>query len=225
MKLRNILAVVGTCAMAAFSMASRADVIYQITSDHCTGSGGCLGGLTSAGTITVTQNGTNSIHFAISLAAGFTIVNTGFDGSFAFNLAGNPTVTYSNMTVGFTQVGPNPTGAQNLTGFDGFGSFEYAVLRNVQGGGSGLPSLSFDLAGTGLTANLSTFEANATGAFFVVDVRGANGNTGLVDASLGTVCTPPVCTPQAPEPATLALLGIALLGMSVPAIRRRRNGR
>src|SRR5437660_11395409 len=97
MKLRNVFAIAGTCLLAAFSTASQADIVFQITSDHCTG--GCLNtGQHSAGTITVTQNGTNTIHFAISLAAGWTIINTGFDGSFAFDLAGDPTVTYSNIT-------------------------------------------------------------------------------------------------------------------------------
>src|SRR5262249_3195135 len=115
---------------------AQADV-YELTSDHCDGTGGCKGGLTSAGTVTVTQNGTNTIHFAVSLATGFTIINTGFDGSLAFDLSGNPTVTYSNMTAGFTPVIPQPSvpacalgsdcatpgpsasvGAQNLTKFD-----------------------------------------------------------------------------------------------------------
>jgi hypothetical protein len=34
---------------------------FDLTSDHCTG--GYLGGLTSAGTVTVTQAGTNQLHY------------------------------------------------------------------------------------------------------------------------------------------------------------------
>ena len=47
---------------------------FDLTSDHCTG--GCLGGLTSAGTVTVSQTGANQLHFVVSVAAGFTIINT-----------------------------------------------------------------------------------------------------------------------------------------------------
>jgi hypothetical protein len=57
---------------------AKADV-FQLTSDHCTG--GCLGDLTSGGTVTVTQAGTNTLDFSIALASGFTIINTGFDGN------------------------------------------------------------------------------------------------------------------------------------------------
>jgi hypothetical protein len=177
----SLAALAVVAATAAFPRASHA-ITFDLTSDHCTGSGGCLGGLTSGGTVSVTETGTNQLHFAVSLATGFTIVNTGFDGSFAFDLNPNQTVTYSNVTAGFTPVGGTTVGAQNLTQFDGFGSFEYAVLRDVQGGGAGLPSLSFDLTGSNLT--LASLEQNSAGAFFVVDVRGANGNTGLIDASV-----------------------------------------
>src|SRR5437879_2696933 len=90
---------------------AKADV-FQLTSDHCTGTGGCLGGLTSGGTVSVTQGGTNILNFAISLASGFTIVNTGFSGSFAFDLNPNQTVAYSNVTTGFSPVGGSPVGAQ-----------------------------------------------------------------------------------------------------------------
>src|SRR4029077_17275444 len=122
------------------------------------------------------------------------------------------------ITAGFTQVGPNPTGAQNLTQFDGFGSFEYAVLRDVQGGGHGLPTLSFDLTGTALTlASLQTTMFSGGQAFFVVDVRAANGNTGLVDASVGT---PSIVTP---EPTSLMIFGTGLVGAGLLLRRRRRK--
>ena len=194
------------------SAPAKAD-FFDLTSDHCTG--GCLGGLTSAGTVNVTETGTNQLHFAISLAAGFTIINTGFDGSFAFDLNPNQTVTYSNVTAGFTPVGGNPVGAQNLTQFDGFASFEYAVLRDVQGGGAGLPSLSFDLSGSNLT--LASLQQNSAGAFFVVDVRGTNGNTGLVDASSVAAVPGPVAGAGLPA---LVMAGGGLLAL---ARRRRRK--
>jgi hypothetical protein len=187
---------------------AKADV-FQLTSDHCTG--GCLGDLTSGGTVTVTQAGTNTLDFSVALASGFTIVNTGFDGSFAFDLNPDQTITYS-ITAGFSPVGGNPVGAQNLAQFDGFASFEYAVLRDAQGGGSGLPSLSFTITGSDLT--LASLQQNSSGAFFVVDVRGANGNTGLIDASAGSAV---------PEAASLAIFGTALAGFGLLYRRRRNN--
>jgi len=148
-------------------------VTFQITSDHCTG--GCLGGLTSLGTVTVNDNGGNgTLTFTLDVSAtGSTIVNTGFDGSFGFDLDGNPIITYSGLTSGFSPVGGNPIGAQNLTQFDGFGTFEYAVLRDVQGGGFGLPTLSFAISDAANNLTLSSLEEKvfAGGStFFVADV-------------------------------------------------------
>jgi PEP-CTERM motif len=211
------LALAGAFAgMLAASPAKAAVLVFDLTSDHCTGN--CLGtggAPSSAGTITVTETGANMLHFAVSLAAGFTIVNTGFDGSLGFDLNPNQTVTYSALTAGFSPVGGNPVGAQNLTMWDGIGTFEYAVIRDVQGGGAGLPSLSFDLTGTALT--LASLQLNNAGQFFGLDVRSSNGNTGLVDASVGT---PPG---NVPEPTSLMIFGTGLMGAGLLLRRRRRK--
>jgi len=179
-------------SIALGSTAAQADsVTYQITSDHCTG--GCLGGLTSLGTVTVNDAGGN-LAFSIDLTSSNSgLVKTGFDGSFAFNLVNNNVVTYSAITAtggaGFTPVGGNPVGAQNLTQFDGFGSFEYAVIRDQQGGGA-LPrvtnlSFSIDAAQNLTLADLQQTSFQGGSTFFVLDViSGVTGNTGLVDASL-----------------------------------------
>lgn len=215
------LAVAGALAIAA--PAADATVIsFDLTSDHCTG--GCLGNLTSLGTVTVNDNGGNgSLSFAIDLTSSNSgLVNTGFDGSFAFDLNGNPVITYSNITAAaaFDVVGGNPTGAQNLTQFDGFGSFEYALLRHQQGGGALplVPTLSFTIsdAANNLTlASLQQTTFNGGSTFFVADViSGQTGKTGLVDA--GTPRSP------VPEPATLAIFGTALAGLGLLR-RRRRN--
>src|SRR2546423_12816698 len=77
--------------------------LFNLTSDHCSGSGGCLGNNASLGTITVTSPSTGTLIFSIALSVpGSTIVNTGFDASFGFNLLNNPTITYTAQTSGFT---------------------------------------------------------------------------------------------------------------------------
>jgi len=203
---------------------AKADVItLQLTSDHCTG--GCLGGLTSLGTVTVNDTG-GKLAFSIDLTSSNSgIVNTGFDGSFAFDLNGDPVITYSNIVAtggaGFTPVGGNTTGAQNLTKFDGFGSFEYAILRDQQGGGA-LPTvtnLSFTIsdAANDLTlASLQQTSFQGGSTFFVVDaISGQTGNTGLVDAG-----TP---SRNVPEPASLAIFGTALASLGLIGLRRRRK--
>jgi hypothetical protein len=204
MRVRSVLktSTLGVAALFAISMStidvSNADVAtFNITSDHCTG--GCLGGLSSLGTVTVNDAGGN-LAFSIDLTSsnsGF--VKTGFDGSFAFNLVGNPVITYSAITAtggaAFTPVGGNPVGAQNLTQFDGFGSFEYAVIRTQNGGGAQpkVTNLSFSIdAAADLTlASLQQTVFAGGSTFFVLDViSGVTGNTGLVDASPGTSAVP-----------------------------------
>jgi hypothetical protein len=215
---------VGALAAVSFFVlaapTANADIItFQFTSDHCTG--GCLDGLTSLGTVTVNDNGGNgTLTFTVDVSAsGSTIINTGFDGSFGFDLAGNPVITYSGLTAGFSPVGGNPVGAQNLTQFDGFGTFEYAVLRDVPGGGSGLPTLSFTISDAANNLTLSSLEEKAFAGgstFFVADVNsGVTGNTGLVDAGSGTQ--------NVPEPASLAIFGTALASLGIVGRRRRKR--
>lgn len=211
------LAAVGF-VLAAPPIANANIVTFQFTSDHCTG--GCLGGSTSLGTVTVNDNGGNgTLTFTVDVSAsGSTIVNTGFDGSFGFDLAGNPVITYSGLTAGFSPVGGNPVGAQNLAQFDGFGTFEYAVLRDVQGGASGLPTLSFTISDAANNLTFGSLEEKvfAGGStFFVADINsGVTGNTGLVDAGSGTQ--------NVPEPASLAIFGTALASLGIVGRRRKR---
>lgn len=210
-KLQFLAALLFAATMVVLPTSTWAQTTFSLTSDHCTG--GC-GPQTSFGTVSVTDSGSGSLSFSVSMLNGNTLVNTGFPLTFAFDLASDPTITYSGLTSGFTIPDVIGTNSQVAGSYhmDGVGDFEYGVLWGSQGGGAGTSGpLNFTISGTGLT--LSSIEANSTGNFFAVDIRsGTNGNTGLVDASVATV----------PEPETYGML-LAGLGLMGFLVRRRRK--
>jgi hypothetical protein len=188
--------------------ASADTLTFQLTSDHCSGTGGCLPDGASAGTITITDV-SGGVTVSVVLDPLYKFVHTGFDTDFGFNLAGNPTITFSNVSAGFTP-NANPETAGSLH-MDGAGFFEYGVTCSACGTGGSNPQtgpLSFKITGTGLSTG--SFESNGTN-YFAVDLLG-QGNTGAVDASV-----PHVSVPDGGM--TLMLLGGALLGLE--ALRRR----
>ena len=188
---------------------------YSFTIDHC--GGGC--GTAPFGTVNVTQNGTNTINLSVSLTSGDGFVHTGFPGSFAFDIVGNPTITVSSLPSGWSLVS---TSAGNLQ-FDGFGNLDYAIVCDVCGTGGGNPfttPISFDVTATGLTpasfAELSRIPPGSEQAYFVADIMGTTGNTGVVGATLLSRTT-------APEPSTVLLLGTGALLVTFSSLRRRRK--
>ena len=211
-------------ALVLSQPAKAQSVTLNFTSDHCTG--GC-GPQSSFATLSITEQSGNLL-FSITPLNNNLIANTGFDASFAFNLVGDPTVTFSNLTQGFTAVG---TTAGDLK-FDGLGLFEYGVLFNQQGGGNGFGgTLSFLLdATTDLTlaslVELSTNPPGDTPAYFGLDIlSGTTGRTGAVDI-ITTPC--PGCTPTPTAvPGPIAGAGIpglvAAIGAGFGWYRRRRN--
>src|ERR1700741_3469713 len=102
----NALGLTAAAILFVAATAQADTITFNLTSDHCTG--GCLTGQTSAGTVTVNNNrGANTLSFAVSLLNGNQFVNTGLDASFGFNLAGNPTVTYSGLPANWLVLGPS----------------------------------------------------------------------------------------------------------------------
>jgi len=230
-----------SAALLAVPSTSQASVIietFDLTSDHCTG--GCLGGA-SGGTITVTDNGTGSLIFDVTLASGIQFVDTGFDADFGFNLSGITSITYSGITSGFAP-SPSPPGTNpQVTGslmMDGTGTFDFGLACTACGTGGSNPQsgpLDFTISATGLDiTDLTTSRPNGNGdggggQFFAVDVLG-NGNTGAIDASSisssSTTGGPQTSSGSPlPEPNTSALTWLGLAMIAVTFMVRGRSKR
>lgn len=208
---------------------------FAITSDHC--SGGCLPtGVTSAGTVTVIDNGTGTLQYNVVMNPGFGIINTGGSGglgaSFGFNEAPSggsaiSPITETTLSSDGFAFSLESTSAGTIH-VDGFGEFEYGLNCDSCGNGATNPdfgnsaglALSFDVTAAGLSlADVTQSTGGAPDAFFAVDVYSTGtGKTGPMDASLLSSLTTTV-----PEPASLPLLGTALAVLGLIGFRRRRR--
>jgi hypothetical protein len=219
-----------SAVLLAVPSVGNADVMidtFDLTSDHCTGTGGCLNGA-SGGTVTVTDNGTGSLIFDVNLNdPTVEFVNTGFDADFGFSLSGITTITYSGVSSGFTPVGGSNTQTAGTLHMDGTGTFDFGLACTACGSGGSNPQtgpLDFTISATGLTLSslaLSTPNGGNPAQYFAVDVIGYNGNTGPIDASSissssSTGGVPTSSGSPLPEPnsSALTLLGVAMIGLA-----------
>jgi hypothetical protein len=180
------------------------------------------------GTITLVQDGTNSVDVLVDLnpsgaGASFGFINTGGQHTpFVFNLA-----NMAGLSIAFSQ----PTGGN----FVNAGSFAFSL--NTSGGGAtpygdftgaidiipvqnGSSHAYFgDLAFTltrvgGLTTDDFIANTDSTHAFFAADITDQSGHTGTVASTTRSFAA-------VPEPASLAILSVGMFGMG--AVLRRRQ--
>jgi PEP-CTERM motif len=169
------------------------------------------------GTVTVT-NITGGVEIVVLPTSPELLIGPG-SGAFGFNTSFDLTgVNPSHVTSGF---GPlwDTTGGGTM---DGFGKFDYVIDGPT--GGSGLPSLTFDLIASGLNVSTFAFTTNDKGRDFAAHVSVTNSGgtcTGFISDGTGGSTTGGDCAPEVPEPATMLLLGSGLLGAGF--FRRRQK--
>lgn len=212
-------------ALIAFGHSAKADAVYTLNYDSCTG--GCgLNGQNSSnnnfGYVTLHQVNATTVSVTVSLASGVGLdtdfVNTGNGYNhepFAFNV--DKTVTVSNISNPYFTVGPSPDAISGLGTF----SNTIACTSACPSGASGADLLGNSLIFTtsdGSPLNISDFVANSQGYFFAADVIGPSGRTGEVAANGSPTITG---GSNVPEPASLALLGSSLMALGAARFLRR----
>lgn len=204
------VAAAGLMAGTIATPANATVLTYSLTSDFCTGT--C--GTAPFGTVTVSSISSTEVSVNLTLKAGEVFAQGGAGKSLLFDLAGNPSISVSNLTSMFTATS---TASGKTIHADGSGSWEYSIDCTGCGSGTSPPTssgpLNFDITVAG-GINPSSFIQNGNLLFFATDIGGTNGKTGDVGASLATT------TRSVPEPGALALVGGALVLFGL--MRRRR---
>ena len=205
--LRNVLlGAITICGVGGLSTLPAQAIVFDLTSDHCTG--GC--GTAPFGTVDVTQVGTG-VHIVVDLtnAVGWAKTGAADDQAFKFNATG---VVLGDITVVQTFAGQTLAAQTGAFNGDGTGNFSFGIACTTCGGGTSTV-VSSNIDFTIANATIADVTAvNNLGNIFVADVLGSNGNTGPVDASVASAI---------PEPSTWAMMILGFFGVGFMAYRRK----
>src|SRR2546422_8829700 len=124
----SLVALVGLSFMVGTPSAQA--IPFSLNQDGCTG--GCGSGSTVFGTVDVVQGvDANHVNVTVTLNLPSMFVKTGAGEALEFNITGDPAITITGLTSGFS-VGPAPASASV------FGAFDYSIHCSGCGnGGSG----------------------------------------------------------------------------------------
>jgi hypothetical protein len=160
------------------------------------------------GTVLLHQDGAN-VDVTVHPGTGLGFVGNGSGDALTFNLTGNPSITISFTTAGFSQDTSTPP-----IHADGTGNWEYGVICSTGCGPGGSAPFFGDLLFTvdniavgdfTFTGGLGPPPSGSHGLYFAADLS----TVGLVSTS-----TPGVPVEQpAPEPGSLLLLAAGLMGL------------
>ena len=227
--MRTLFLVLAFFGLALATGQSRADSIYTLDYDSCSGGCGNNGqgsSNNSFGTITLSQLGSNQVSVTLQITAPGYIVNTGSGSNhapFAFNA--DKGITISNIADTLGSPSTYFTAGATNASVSGLGTFGYEIActnscsNGASHGGEGA-YLSFTVTANTGALGLDDFIANGAGFYFASDIIGPSGNTGEVAANQAPTITTSGGGSPVPEPASLALFGGGLMAMA--GVRRRR---
>jgi hypothetical protein len=197
-------ALLGLGILSAASPANA--VVYDLTVNA-----GCCGTLTSYGTVTATDVGSDLL-IQVQLAPNVFFNNAGAkvapNDALLFNLPGTTSISISGLSGPFSSTGASGSfTAPPLT--SSASKFQYSILfDDTSHNGNAAPgfgTLSFEILGE----QVSDLGSLSNGIFFGADIW--NSNTGGTTGNVGAV----------PEPSTWAMMILGFLGVGFLAYRRR----
>ena len=196
------------------SIASASTLTYNLTTNDC--SSGCGSG--PFGTVTVSSISSTEVSVNLTLAANEVFAVTGAGDALLFDLTGNPTISISNLTTGFSADRIASGGSIHA---GGTGHWQYDIVCSGCGNGTSSPNLSgpinFDVTVAGGITPAS-FIQNDNSLFFATDIGVSNGRGGY---STGDVAAPSVSATPLPAALPLFIGGLGMIGLL--SRRRKRN--
>jgi len=203
---------IALAAMVALLLALplHADTL-NLTLDASTAGGVMCSDCGPFGAITVTQVTANSVLVTETLASGVGFVNTPAGNSLQFNIQGQPQITISNLTAGFSQAAP----VGNSGAVSGFMYAIDCTSQAVCGKGGNNPyygMLSFVVTSTTPLSAGAFGLATGNGYYASSDLI-FPGLTGNIEAAKpGTL--PPEALAATPEPAAMLLFGTGMVAFA-----------